>query len=93
MMKYGIIKRFIMDLDANKLSIITGAGAVSGVIAEEYLVDNTGFNNSYINVAIGVGLALLGYFTNYDGVSDFIEAFGIGFVIPAGLRLGLGVKV
>ncbi|MGC8621739.1 MAG: hypothetical protein ACP5U0_07500 [Caldisphaera sp.] len=82
-----------MELDANKLSLITGAGAVSGVIAEEYLADNTGFGNNYVNIAIGVGLALLGYFTDFDGVSDFIEAFGIGFVIPAGLRLGLGVKV
>jgi hypothetical protein len=81
-----------MDLEGLASEHLTLLASVSGIAG--VLVEESGFisNDNYINLALGAGIALVGYFTKMDGISDAIEAFGIGYLAPAVLKIaGLGL--
>ena len=81
---------FNMDtLASEHLTLLASVSGIAGVLVEE---SGRISNNNYLNAGIGLGLALLGYFTKYDGVSDVLEAFGIGYLAPAVLKIaGVGL--
>lgn len=76
-------------LASEHLTLIASLSGIAGVLVEESGMIS---NDNYINAGLGIGLALLGYFTKYDGISDVIEAFGIGYASPAILKIaGVGL--
>jgi hypothetical protein len=60
--------------------LISAAGAVVGMELNKL---NISTGNRYLDFAIGVGLAVVGYVTDYDGISDFVEGMGIGYAFAA----------
>lgn len=81
-----------MDLEglaSEHLTLLASLSGIAGVLVEESGVIS---NDNYINAGIGIVLAVLGYFTKMDGVSDAVEAFGIGYLAPAVFKIaGLGL--
>ena len=76
-------------LASEHLALLSGVSGVAGVLVEESSFIS---NSNMVNAGIGIALAVLGYFTKMDGISDAIEAFGIGYAAPAILKLfGLGL--
>jgi hypothetical protein len=63
------------------VSAIGGIGAITGIYAKEKL--NLQTKNKWIDTAIGLGIAVAGYFMDMDGFGDFVEGFGIGYLADA----------
>ena len=63
------------------VSAVGGIGAITGIYAKEKLHLQTG--NKWIDTAIGAGIVIAGYFMDMDGVGDFVEGFGLGYLADA----------
>ncbi|MEM3844882.1 MAG: hypothetical protein QXU98_04185 [Candidatus Parvarchaeota archaeon] len=59
--------------------IAGGLGAGTSLLGREYNVAL--LKNQLVDLGIGGALFLLGYFTHLDGLSDFIETYGAGFIV------------
>ncbi len=57
-----------------------GVGAFSARYAEKAVPV---LQNKWINTGLGVGIGILGWLMDMDGVGDAVEGFGIGYTISA----------
>lgn len=64
-------------MKSEEVILIGATGAAVGVVAHDKFSMTTG--NALLDAAIGIGIAAAGWFTDYDGGSDFIEGAGIGY--------------
>ena len=60
--------------------IIASIGAGAGA-ASRNLGLTTG--SAILDAGIGLALAAVGYFTSYNGGSDFVEGFGVGVFLDS----------
>lgn len=75
------------ELTGEQLGIVDSIGAGIGVIIAyvSRQKDVPIFSNQYVDIGIGIGSALFGYFTDYGIISDVAESFGIGMIIGGSL--------
>ena len=66
-------------MKSEEVVLVAAVGAGSGAVAHQFL--STG--NALYDVAIGAVLAVAGWYTEYDGVSDFVEGFGVGYIFDS----------
>ncbi len=66
-----------------KAEEVTAIGAVSGVGG--YVANKFGIRtgNDLLDAGIGLALAIVGWFMDYDGVGDAVEGFGLGYFAGA----------
>ena len=64
-------------MKSEEVILIGATGAAVGAVAHDKFGMTTG--NALLDAAIGIGIAAAGWFTDYDGGSDFIEGAGIGY--------------
>ena len=67
-------------MKSSEVVLVSAAGVLAGVELNEIGVSS---GNRWIDAGIGVGIFMLGHFTNIDGVSDFLEGVGIGYTFKA----------
>jgi hypothetical protein len=65
------------------LSLVTAVSATAGAIVESQYPLPVPSSIPYGQVVVGAALFLAGYFTKWDGISDVLEAFGIGYGLSA----------
>lgn len=63
-------------LKSENVALVSAAGAGTGILAREMGL-STG--NQVVDAFAGAAIAVAGYMTSYDGISDFAEGFGIGY--------------
>ena len=75
------------ELTGEQLGIVDSIGAGIGVIIAyvSRQKDVPIFSNQYVDIGLGIGGALLGYFTDWGIASDIIETFGVGMIIGGAL--------
>lgn len=64
-------------MKSEEVVLVGAAGAAVGAVAHGKLGLSTG--NAVFDAAIGAGVAVLGWYLDYDGVGDFVEGFGVGY--------------
>ena len=69
-------------MKAEEVVLVAATGAGVGAAARNVGI-TTG--NVLYDVVLGGVIAFLGWYTDYDGISDFVEGFGIGFALDAAL--------
>lgn len=67
-------------MKSEEVVLVAAVAAPIGVIAHSSGL-TTG-NNLY-DAAIGIGIAVAGWYLDYDGVGDAVEAFGVGYFLSA----------
>jgi hypothetical protein len=67
-------------MKGEEVAIVASVGATVGVLSRSIGL-TTG--NTIIDAGIGVGIAALGWYLDYDGVGDAVEGFGIGYFLGA----------
>ena len=71
-------------MKASTIAVVDAASAVAGAYVENNIFSlQKTVNIPYADVALGALIALAGWYTKYDGVSDAVEAFGIGYALGA----------
>lgn len=78
-------------MKAEHLALVDGASGALGIVieraAEKALSANPqsapSLNLRLVQGGIGVLAVAIGYFTDFDGVSDGIQAFGVGYIVGA----------
>lgn len=68
------------QLTSEELVIVSSVGAISGVTARS-LGLSTG--NRVFDAIAGGAVALVGWYMDMDGVGDFVEAAGIGYLLAS----------
>ena len=63
--------------------MIGAVGAGTGAVIHGKFGLSTG--NALLDVAIGVIVAAIGWYMDYDGVGDFVEGLGVGYAFDAAL--------
>ena len=68
-------------MKAEEVVIIGATGAAVAAVAHQKLGISTG--NALVDAALGIGLAFAGWYTEMDGISDFVEGVGIGYAFDS----------
>lgn len=63
-------------MKAEEVVLIAAVGASAGAVSRK-LGLTTG--NSAFDAVIGLAIAGIGWFMDYDGAGDFIEGYGVGY--------------
>ncbi len=67
-------------MKAEEVSLIGAIGGVSGYATKKAGI-STG--NDIIDAGLGLLVAGFGWFMDMDGVGDFVEGFGVGYLVGA----------
>ena len=67
-------------MKSEEVVLISAVSATAGAVAHQSGL-TTG--TAWLDAAIGVGLAAVGWYLDYDGVGDAVEAFGVGYFLSA----------
>ncbi len=71
-------------MKAEEVSAIAGVGAGLGVFGARYVEKTVPFlSNKWLNAGVGAVLGAVGWLMDMDGVGDFVEGFGIGYLLSA----------
>lgn len=68
-------------MKAEEVSLIGGIGAVSGALIREKTPLKTG--NAIIDAVVGAIILGAGWFMDMDGIGDFVEGFGVGYLVDS----------
>ena len=78
-------------MKAEHLAVVGGFSGAVGIVVERVTEkamsanpqSAPSLNLRLVQGGIGVLAVAIGYFTDFDGVSDGIEAFGVGYIVGA----------
>lgn len=68
-------------MKAEEVVLIGAVGAGVGAVVHGKFGVSTG--NAMFDAVIGAGIAVLGWYLDYDGAADFIEGFGVGYFMDS----------
>ena len=69
-----------MVMKGEQVALVAAFGAGIGATTHSVGI-NTG--NRVVDAAIGIGLAVAGWYIDHDGVGDFVEGFGVGYFLAS----------
>lgn len=70
-------------MKSEEVVFIGAVGAGTGAVIHGKFGISTG--NAVLDVGIGVAIAAIGWYMDYDGFGDFVEGFGVGYALDAAL--------